>query len=165
MSGTLFDRFVDEALKCVGAPYIWGGKGIFIFTLKGLVAHKFMHGDDLDVPIPVYDCSGLVTHALYMASNGKMDFRGTHSAATIWNSFPELDSDNGPGSLLLYPGHVAVGLGRDIVVDANRGDQTTVSLLHAREQGASVQVHRTIRGAHTLKGYRRIPLDKSELRA
>lgn len=154
--------FVNTCLSYQGAPYIWGGKGLFVFDpikLK-LQMHKFV--TDQNVPISVFDCSGLVTLPLYNLFG--IDLRATHSAAEILRTFPECNKDFGDGCLILYHGHVAVDLGRDLVVDANRGDHTCLSVLDAKQRGAQVEVHRTIRPANAILGYRRIPLDKSELR-
>lgn len=145
-----------------GSPYIWGGKGRLQFWDGALLRHLFV--DMNNAPINVYDCSGVVTCALYNVTAGKIDLRGSHSAAEILRTFPEVDESFGDGTLILYPGHVAVDLGRERVIDANRGDHTSISLQHAAEQKARVEVHRTIRPKSAILGYRRIPLDKSELK-
>lgn len=163
---TAYSRFIDAALSFQGKPYIWGGKASLIFQNGKLVKHKFV--DENNDPLLVFDCSGLVTVALHMATIGKIDLRGTHSAKTILDTFPQCaDSKDGSfpeGTIICYPQHVAIDLGRGIVVDANRGDSKTVSILDAQRQGARVEVHRSIRPVSSIIGYRRIPLDKSELK-
>jgi cell wall-associated NlpC family hydrolase len=161
----IYSNFVDIALSYQGAPYIWGGKGVRVFKDGKLEEHKFTEMDNMHKLINVYDCSGLITSALYFASHGEIDLRGTHSAKTILDTFPECAPDFGDGCLLLYNGHVAADVGRGRVVDANRGDSTCTTPLHAQERNARVEVHRTIRLQSSLLGYRRIPVDKSELKA
>lgn len=158
-----YSRFVDAALSFQGCHYIWGGKGKYIFNSK-LEMHKFTDPDDQQMLLNVFDCSGLVTVALHMATVGKLDLRGSHSAQTILDTFPECDRDFGDGCLILYPGHVAVDLGRGRVVDAHRGNASTTSVLAAIQANARVEVHRDIRPARTILGYRKVPLDKSELK-
>lgn len=162
MSNSAYSRFVDAAVSFQGAPYIWGGKGSFVFDEGKLKQHKIKNLDN--EPLMVFDCSGLVTVALQMATLNKLDLRASHSAKTMLDTFPICDENFGDGCLLLYPQHVAIDLGRGRVVDANRGTSKIVTVLDAMQNRAKVEVHRTIRAPSTLLGYRRIPLDKSELR-
>lgn len=173
MNTTIVQAFIDFALEEQGAPYIWQGKDRKIWTPAGLVPHKFVDADN--APISVFDCSGLVTCAIFYATGGKVDLRGSHSAKTIWDTFPEAyeqDHDDTynevsnaeEGRLLLYPGHVAIDLGRGIVLDANRGNEHCNTILQAHQQGAKVEVHRNRRPVSSLLGYRRIPVDINELR-
>lgn len=164
MSNGAYSRFVDAAVSFQGCPYIWGGKSSMVFTPQGLKPHKFRDNDNQ--PILVFDCSGLITVALQMATLNKLDLRGSHSAKTIWETFPiEHDLNFGDGLILCYKEHVAIDLGRNRVIDANRGTSKTVSLLDAQQSDARVEVHRSIRPVSSIIGYRRIPLDKSELRS
>ncbi len=157
-----YQMFVEIALAQQGRPYIWGGKGQYAFKDGKLQKHPFMELDDGAQPISVFDCSGLVTHALWQM--GIADLRATHSAAEILRTFPETTEAHGDGTLILYPGHVAVDLGRGRVVDAHRGDHTTTSILEANQRRARVEIHRDIRPHSSILGYRRVPLDKSELK-
>lgn len=165
MSRNLYQQFVDAALSQQGAPYIWGGKGNLLFKDGKLVKHKFVKPKDPQSIIDVFDCSGLVTWALNLITMGKVDLRGTHSAKTILDTFPLVEHSSEDGNLILYPSHVSIDLGRGRVVDAHRGDSSTLSLLDALNANAKVEAHRIVRPAHTVLGYRRIPLDKSELRS
>lgn len=162
MSKELYQQFVESALLMQGAPYIWGGKGRLQFKDGALLKHLFVDQDNN--PINVYDCSGVVTCALYNLTSGRIDLRGTHSAEKILETFPECAADFGDGTLILYPGHVAIDLGRNRVIDANRGDHSCISLQHAAERKARVEIHRSGRPGSAILGYRRIPLDKSELK-
>lgn len=157
-------NFLDFALQECGTPYIWGGKGNRMWDLAGLATHKFV--DANNKPITVLDCSGLVTWALYLATGGRFDLRGSHSAKVIWDTFPEARAEDAV-KLLLYKSHVAIELNSELglVLDANRGDENCRSVLHAMERGAKVEVHRNLRHPDTLLGYRRIPIDRSELRS
>ena len=155
-----YSRFVEAALSFQGAPYIWGGKCGFIFKDGKLQQHGFKDRDEKTVQI--FDCSGLVTHCLFLTTIGKLDLRATHSAQTIFDTFPECPEDFGDGCLRLYPGHVAIDLGRGRVVDAHRGDSSCTTLLAALERDAKVVIHRDNR--NNCLGYRKIPLDKSELK-
>lgn len=59
-AGTDFgDRVAATALKWLGSPYVWGGGGPAGPTSAGSTAVGF-------------DCSGLVIHAVYQASGGRM---------------------------------------------------------------------------------------------
>lgn len=158
---SLEEKFVDEALSQLGCPYVWGGKGYLIHNGYTLKPHKFTTNDEIAKPLRVYDCSGLVTHSLWVASNHKIDLRATHSAKAIFDTFPVTSIDE-DGCLLLYPGHVAICLGRGRVVDAQGGDETTKTPLDALMRNASVQAHRINRT--NCIGVRRIPVDISELR-
>jgi cell wall-associated NlpC family hydrolase len=147
-------RFVDLALSYVGAPYIWGGKGNLLFRDGKLLKSP--------LAMPVFDCSGLVTACLFQATQGKIDLIGTHSAQTIWDTFPESQGEASDGTLRLYEGHVAISLGRSRVVEAAGGDHTTLTVEDAADRNARVMAHVSNRSG--LLGYRRIPLDLSELR-
>lgn len=160
---TKYNNFVELALSFLDCHYIWQGKGLSRWTPQGLVKHKFT--DLNNVPLFVFDCSGLVTHCLWEMSGGKVDLRASHSAQTILETFPLADANSGDGTLILYPGHVSVDLGRERVVDAQGGDQATLSILDAEQRNAKVAVHRRNRLDSSILGYRRIPLDKSELRS
>lgn len=159
-----YRQFIDVALAAQGCHYIWGGKGYLQFKDGGLKRHNFV--DDKNVQLPVFDCSGLVTDALFKTTG--MDLRGTHSSRVMLETFPIVEPDDRDelpeGSLILYPVHVAIDLGRGLVLDANGGDKTTVTILDAIQRGARVEVHRTNRPRATILGYRRIPLDTKELR-
>ena len=161
---TAYSRFVDAALSFQGCHYIWQGKGKYIWTPSKLMLHGFSDLNDPQLLLNVFDCSGLVTVALHMATVGKLDLRGSHSAQTILDTFPECDKDFGDGCLILYQGHVAIDLGRGRVVDAHRGNSHTTSVLAAIQANARVEVHRDVRPARTILGYRKVPLDKSELK-
>lgn len=159
---TFQQRFIDIALDFQGCHYIWGGKGHLVFRDGKLTKHQFTDIVDQSQKLLVFDCSGLVTVALWMASGGKIDLRGSHSASTIWHTFPET-KELGEGTLLLYPNHVSIDLGRGLVLDAHGGNQKTLTPLDAQLVGAKVEVHRINRPDSSLLGLRKLPLDMSEL--
>lgn len=164
MSAGYYKTFVDWALSQQGCPYIWGGKDKLVFVNGQLKPHAFTDLNDMTKPISVFDCSGLVTCALYVASLMRIDLRGSHSAKTILETFPECSADFGDGCLLLYDGHVDVCLGRGRVLGAHRGDSSCTNLQRATERNARVEAHPITRRSNTLLGYRRIPVDKAELK-
>lgn len=162
---TIEELFVNLALARIGSHYIWGGKDKLIFTPAGLVPHKFTELNDVTQALSIFDCSGLVTSCLFEASKGKLDFRGSHGARQILDSFPVAGAGEEDGTLRLYPGHVAISIGRGRIVEAAGGDESTTSIQAAINRDAKVRVGRDLRAPGTLLGLRRIPLDKSELRA
>lgn len=118
---TQITRFLDAALSQVGAPYIWGGKGGKQFRVDpsrgpGLYAHSFGRN--------VFDCSGLVTWAALEA--GGLDQRGELSAKIILERFQPAPNEWESGVLRLYPGHVAIVLCEEIVLEAAGGDSSTL---------------------------------------
>ena len=159
------EQFLEIAATFVNSPYIWGGKGSHIFKADEL---KMM--PNLFAPSwpTVFDCSGLVTFCLKLIQASKTldlpDMRGTHSAKTILDTFPLVTAPQ-TGNLLLYPQHVAIYVGPEWVLDANRGTSSIHTPQEARAKDASVQLHFNRRPDSTLLGCRRIPLDKTELRA
>jgi hypothetical protein len=155
--------FVEHALAYVGCHYIWQGKCRYIWTPSGLVKHGFINLANPPLPLDVFDCSGLVTHSLWLATSGNVDLRETHSAQTMLDTFPLANSEE-DGVIKLYPGHVSISLGRGRVLEAAGGDHTTTSIQAAIDHDARVRVGRDLRTPSALLGLRRIPLDKSELR-
>lgn len=157
------EKFVDIALSFQGSHYIWGGHGHLITKGGRLTPHPFTDPNDATKRLMVFDCSGLITTSLWMASGGKIDLRTSHGSLAIWETFPEAKAAL-DGVILCYPGHVSIDLGRDRVVDAHGGDSTTLTVLDAMQRRARVEVHRINRNPKTLLGMRRIPLDISELK-
>lgn len=154
--------FIDLAAGYIGAPYIWRGKGDYIWSPQGLIKNTFGSHPY------VFDCSGLVTFILNKMRTipslklNIPDMRGTHSAKTIEDTFP-IAKTNEAGTLLLWPSHVAIDCGRGFVLEAAGGDETTLTPSDAaRRPNAKVRFGFNKRGAPT--SFRRIPLDKSELR-
>lgn len=124
------------ALRRVGAPYLWAGKGRLKWTVNGMVQHG--------LGVDVYDCSGLVTCGL--DAIGGPDWRATHSAGALWRALEPCPRAEEFGSLKFYgpaPGavsHVAICLGNSLVLEAGGGDRSTTSLTIAARQGARVRV-------------------------
>jgi cell wall-associated NlpC family hydrolase len=71
---TFQERLVDEALKQIGAPYIWAAKGDKLWTPAGLKPL-------VNMPL-AFDCIGLITYAIWRA--GGPDWRGTENAQTMF---------------------------------------------------------------------------------
>lgn len=107
MTAAVRDRFLDELAARQGAPYVWGGKGLSLWSPTGLIAHPWT--------VPVYDCAGLVTVSL-MAAGGP-DLRATHSAQTLFDASSPAQVPHRPGTALFYGSdakgitHVAIVLG------------------------------------------------------
>ena len=132
--------FLAEALKLMGTPYIWGGKG-----LTGI------------------DCSGAVTYAYWRA--GGPDLRAMHGSARLWEMLPEPDLAQPlrVGHLVFYGpshriSHVMIHVACGIVVGACGGDRSTTSLARAAEQKARVDVKTTYHYRRDLRGFRMLPL-------
>lgn len=141
---------VHQALKAIGCPYVWAGRGDF-YVRDG----QLVHSADL-----VFDCAGLVGWAVKQA--GGPDLRHWWGADHMLRLLPEihpLSAANGfaydpalyePFRLRLYgragadgvkhATHVAIGLGNGLVLEAAGGDQTTLTIEDARARGARVRV-------------------------
>ena len=128
---TFTERVIEEALKQVGAPYIWAGKGNALWTPAGLEPHTRLPTN------LVFDCSGLVTWAIWKA--GGPDWRAAHNQSTL---LAMLRLRDGKVDLtrphLRYYGidkehtsHIALALGRvdtrTLVVEAAGGGPATRS--------------------------------------
>jgi cell wall-associated NlpC family hydrolase len=117
-------RAVAEALlRYVGCLYVWRGKGDDIWTPSGLKPHGWGQR--------VFDCSGAIGQALLDA--GGKDRRGTFSAQTYFDAFPEVASPDVFGALRCYGtgpktiSHIAMSLGHGLVIEAAGGDSTTTT--------------------------------------
>lgn len=119
-------RFVRKALGYVGAPYIWGGNGLQVFSpSKRLEPNRFGR--------PVFDCVGLVNTALKEV--GGPDWRGTKNAATLFAELQPAEHSFGLGTLLFYGAsasnvsHVAISLDSEgWIVEAAGGGRQSISL-------------------------------------
>ena len=127
---------VEYATSKAGRHYVWQGKGTLCWTPSGLKPHKW-------TGLEVFDCSGLVTSAIHAA--GGADWRGTHSAQTLWDSLEPAEAHQ-LGALHLYGSgprgvtHVALALGGGRIVEAAGGDSRTLSPADAVRSKASVRV-------------------------
>ncbi len=126
---------VHHALRYLGAPYVWRGKGLDLWSPVAPLSHHW--GEE------VFDCSGLVTTALKDA--GGPDWRFTHSAQALFDELKPVDA-GAFGSLKFYGAnakavtHVAFDLGNGLVLEAAGGDSTTVTPSIAKQRGAKVRV-------------------------
>lgn len=145
------ESFVRSALRHVGAPYLWRGKGLDIWTPEGLRSNG--------LGVLAYDCSGLVTSALRDA--GGPDWRASHSAQTLFDTLTPAPTADRFGVLRFYGAsptavtHVAIGLGNGLVLEAAGGDSHTTSLQAARAANARVRV--VLDGRTDLLGARLLP--------
>lgn len=125
----LAEAVIEAAQRRLGRPYVWRGKGEYLWSPHGLERHAFTE--------PVFDCSGLVTDALLDV--GGPDLRASHSTQTMFDAFPEAPDANARGVLRFYGkgpneiSHVAICLGRAgafgggpvRVIEAAGGDSRT----------------------------------------
>jgi hypothetical protein len=115
--------FVEALLEQDGCPYVWGGKGLQLWGWPGMQNHTF--------GMPVFDCSGLVTFALWRA--GGPDWRGSHNAQVLHDASTLVTTPRA-GNLLFYGRstsavtHVAVLLSSELTlkIEAAGGDHRTI---------------------------------------
>lgn len=136
-------EFVKLTLGRMNCHYIWGAKG----------QERVYSGQKLQV----FDCSGLVTWALWKLSQEKWDQRQRMNTDRLWDYFPETSSPE-PGDLVLYgpkgdPNHVMIWLGfADMVYGAcGGGSATTLPSASAKVQLRSSHLYRP-----DLLGYRKL---------
>jgi len=146
-------QFIEVALQQVGAPYIWGGKGPHLFDAKrGLVGNPFIGNDWGKPPMLVFDCSGLITYALW--KSGGADKRAHWNSQVMMEACPTYPAAESSrhvhhthlrfyGKDAANVSHVAVGLGfidnRVLVLEAAGGDHTTTTVLEAERRAARVR--------------------------
>lgn len=148
-----FERnFLTAAIKQLGAPYIWGGHGDWIWTPKGQADMQKIAGCPKG-----FDCAGLITACTLMA--GGPDLTKTWNAQTMWDKLPEHDMFKPGPSLVLFGkstkliSHVAINLGDcHLLLQAAGGDHTTVSYMDSVKRGACVMLGYQTR--QDLLGYR-----------
>ena len=147
-----FDALVvDAALHHLGKPYIWGGHGTSAWTPTGLVSMQSFAGCP-----EAYDCAGLVTTSLFEATFGKLDWRNSHNAQTLFDALPSSVPGEPPDSyrLRFYGSdekqvvHIALQLGtgdRMLILQAGGGGSSTTSYAEAIRRGACVSIGHTER--------------------
>lgn len=151
MTGS-FKKFVAEIVACINAPYIWGGKGDLLWSPDGLKTHTFRQ--------KVFDCSGLITHALWAA--GGPDWRGTHSAQNLYAAFSAVDMSKRPPYVLAFYGSdnnsiIHVGLRVNcfgLTIDAAGGSSDVRDLETAAARNARVRAR--VDNRHDLVDFRAI---------
>lgn len=136
---------VGYALKQVGKPYIWAGRGDYVIRELKKVPTSVIGVDGGNV----YDCSGLVTDAIRAASG--VDLRLNWNADRLWRALPVVDAETDDGDddfrLRFYgpkggrASHIAIALGNGLVIEAAGGDSKTLTYKDAVLSGASVFVH------------------------
>jgi cell wall-associated NlpC family hydrolase len=150
------ERVLGAAVRKVGSPYIWNGKGeLRTGTVNGIPGIGY-HG---------YDCSGLVTSSMREA--GGPDLRATHNAQKLFDEGQVTDAlnsirlaffgkKNDDGSVNVS--HVTIEFGSDanfFTVESAGGGPTTTE----PSPEAQVMIHkgRWEGPNHTLQGWRTIP--------
>lgn len=114
-AGDLGRWIIDQALKYLGLPYVWGGGGSNGPSMGG------------------FDCSGLTSFAIHAATGGIVTLPRT--SQTQWQIGIEIPlSEAAPGDLLFGnwgpdgPGHVAIYLGNGQMIHApTTGDVVRIS--------------------------------------
>lgn len=127
-----------EATKHAGALYRWGAKGPDRF-----------------------DCSGLVTYSLFVASNSTLDWRETHNAQMLFSNLEHADAP-APGVLAFYghdghANHVMFCTEGAQVFGATGGNSDTVNDEKAMAQHAYVRARSNVNYRPDFLGYRRLP--------
>jgi cell wall-associated NlpC family hydrolase len=169
MTPLRFDqRVADFALQQLGRPYLWAARGDWAVR-PDHVTHQLRN-----VPVATlgaagnaFDCAGLVTWASWKA--GAADLRGWWSADHLWHQLPERDMPEGDDwNRLVFFGlgdhatHVAIDLGRGLILEAAGGDSTTLNAFDAEKRGARVRIGRCYRGdllgTRSLAAVARLPL-------
>ncbi len=159
-------KILLAALKEVGAPYVWQGKGDFLWSPVNAVAHSFLEPH-------VFDCSGLFTFACWKA--GLPDRRLHHSAQTLYDKLLPLPGSSSVavevrpvaafyGKDNKHVSHVAIVFslyGKGMVVEASGGGHLTVNPHIAAQQGAAVRVQAPSR--KDLVGLRLLPSAPQDL--
>lgn len=155
---------VAFALKQLGLPYIWAGRGDFVLR-DGLKKPATVAGVDGG---RVYDCSGLVTDAI--RAGGGPDLRVNWNADRLWRALPTIDeetADDDDDFRLRFYGtkggaatHVALTLGNGLVIEAAGGDSRTLTYRDAVLAGAAVGCHfesrKDVLGTRSLNAARRL---------
>lgn len=155
-----YELIVNIALKYIGSPYVWMGKGDLMWTPTGPAKNTFA-----STPF-VFDCSGLIAHCIYKATG--LDLRMTHNAQLMHDTFPIASGEPQLGDILLCGKsdetvtHVQFDLGRKMVCESAGGDSSTTTPQAAFARGAQVRAGTQIRS--DIVATRRVPLDRSELR-
>jgi cell wall-associated NlpC family hydrolase len=115
-------RIVEQAMKYLGIPYVWGGGGSNGPSMGG------------------FDCSGLTSFAVHTATGGTVTLPRTSEGQ--WRTGTEVSlRDAAPGDLLFGnwgpdgPGHVAIYLGNN-------------QMIHAPQPGETVRISRVMSGMH-----------------
>ena len=155
---------VGWALKQVGKPYIWAGRGDYVLR-DGKRVSTAAVGVDGGL---VFDCSGLVTAAIKAASG--VDLTLNWNADRLWRQLPVADEETDDGDdnyrLRFYgpkqgpASHVAITLGNGLIIEAAGGDSKTLTYKDALMSGACVAVRfetRTdVKGNRSLNAARRL---------
>ena len=155
---------VGWALKQVGKPYIWAGRGDYVLR-DGKRVSTAAVGVDGGL---VFDCSGLVTAAIKAASG--VDLTLNWNADRLWRQLPVADEETDDGDdnyrLRFYgpkqgpASHVAITLGNGLIIEAAGGDSKTLTYKDALMSGACVAVRFEtrvdVKGNRSLNAARRL---------
>lgn len=153
---------VTAALRQLGLPYLWAGRGDWY--VRGTEMRPVR---DAGCDFLAFDCAGLVGWSCWKA--GGPDLRNWWAADHLYQALPFSRPDE--FSLAFYgprahATHVAIELGRGLVLEAAGGDSTTTTYEAALKRGARVRVgfeQRTDKlGSRSLAGLRSLPLRPKE---
>ena len=146
-------KFVAEALKQVGKPYLWGARGERQWSPSGPIL----------LPELAFDCSGLILHSAWQA--GSKDRTMLENAQTLWDALSTPTVASSPhlrlyGKDTEHVTHVALGFyiygaGGLLVCEAAGGGSQTTTVELARQQGAAVRVGEELRRDYL--GARKLP--------
>ncbi len=160
---------LNAALRELGAPYIWGGKGDVLWTPTGLAISPVLQ--EAGLPVHGFDCSGLWTWAFKEAGLG--DTRGQHSAQTLFSKLPPVFSATQYEAhpVLVFYGqnenditHIAgmVSIyGRPYCLESARGTHKTITVPIARQTKAGVRLSPNARS--DFMGMRTFPTKAADL--
>lgn len=166
-----FDELVVEAaLQQLGVPYIWAGRGDY--AVRDLGDGKGPRAVPMQTVASCdrgYDCSGLIGAAVHKA--GGPDLRAWWGADALWRALPDMDDDAGEDDdwfALAFYGtqhkatHVAIEMGRNVVLEAAGGDSRCLTYRDAVARGAAVRLgfekRSDLLGYRSLSACRRLPV-------
>jgi hypothetical protein len=146
--------FIDFVLSKEGCDYVWP------------LPENNYSGKDLKIAKyqNVYDCSGLVTSAIYHATRGRVDWRSAKNAQALFDSCKDLERSGQRPCLAFYGvaknmiEHVVVVLPDGRIIGANGGGRWCSSPDKAKEKGARVRFYSSPNYRKDLKGFKQIPL-------
>lgn len=140
-------KIIVAMMKEIGAPYIWAGKGDFIWTAKGPLLNTITEPHS-GLLIHGFDCCGIFAWGCVQA--GLKDRRMTHNVASFMNELtpvPSAASLEAQPLIAIYgtdnvnPSHMAVLVsvyGEIWALQAAGGDHTTDTVEKARARGGRV---------------------------
>jgi hypothetical protein len=156
---TELDRFVEFILSKENCDYVWPDPSNN-YSGKDLKIAKYKN---------VYDCSGLVTSALYSATGGKLDWRSAKNAQALFDACEPLKSKPKDKPCLAFYGpgknainHVMVVFPDGRAYGACSGGRWCLTPEIAKAKGARVRFRASHRYRDDFRGFAAIPLPTKE---